>query len=215
MASVGSRAILPTTMRPPTPSALPLSATTEGEQRITLFDIRWEHYESMLRMMEGQRGLRLTYLDGTLELMSPSVQHELIKKLIARLLEVYALERDIELIGAGSATLKKRSVRRGAEPDECYFLDRERSTPDLAIEVVLSKGVVDKLDVYAGLGVKELWIWETGALHVYRLRRGRYARAARSGLLPELDLAHLARFIERPDQTRAVREYRDSLRHRH
>jgi hypothetical protein len=63
--------------------------------------------------------------------------------------------------------------------------------------------------------VKELWIWEAGALHIYRLRRGRYTRSARSGLLPELDLAHLSRFIERPDQTRAVREYRDSLRRQH
>lgn len=191
------------------------SVHTEAEQRITLFDIRWEHFESMLQMVEGQRGLRLTYLEGTLEFMSPSVQHGLIQKLIARLLEVYALERDIELIGAGSATLKKRSARRGAEPDECYFLDRERGTPDLAIEVVLSKGVIDKLAVYAGLGVKELWIWEAGTLQVHRLRRGRYTRTVRSGLLPELDLAHMARFIERPDQTRAVREYRDSLRRQH
>jgi Uma2 family endonuclease len=194
----------------------PQPSTSSGaEQRITLFDIRWEHFESMLRMTEGQRGLRLTYLEGTLELMSPSLQHGLLKKLIARLLEVYTLERDIELIGAGAATLKKRSARRGAEPDECYFLDRERGTPDLAIEVVLSKGVIDKLDVYAGLGVKELWIWEAGTLQVYRLRRGRYARTVRSGLLPDLDLAHLASFIERPDQTRAVREYRDSRRSRH
>jgi Uma2 family endonuclease len=202
-------------MRPPTSSALRPSAAPKAEQRITLFNIRWEHYEFMLQMMEEHRGLRLTYLDGTLELTKPSVRHELIKTLIARLLEVYALEHDVELIGAGSATFKKRSARRGAEPDECYFLGRERSTPDLAIEVVITKGIVDKLDVYSGLGVKELWIWEAGALHIYRLRRGRYTRSARSGLLPELDLAHLSRFIERPDQTRAVREYRDSLRRQH
>jgi len=215
MPPASPRAVLSAATRSPTSSAGPGSAAPEGEQRITLFNIRWEHYESLLQMMEEQCGLRLTYLDGTLELTKLSVRHEFIKKLIARLLEVYALEHDIELIGAGSATFKKRSARRGAEPDECYFLGRERSTPDLAIEVVITKGVVDKLDVYSGLGVKELWIWEAGALHIYRLRRGRYTRSARSGLLPELDLAHLSRFIERPAQTRAVREYRDSLRRQH
>ncbi|MCI0570758.1 MAG: Uma2 family endonuclease [Myxococcaceae bacterium] len=183
---------------------------------MTLWDIRWKDYEAILRMLGDQAGVRVSYLRGILEFMSPSERHESLKKMIARLLEMYALEHDIELVGKGSMTIRKREKERGAEPDECYFVNRTaRGFPDLAIEVVLSHGAIDKFELYAGLGVKELWLWEDGTLHVYRLRGERYARARKSHLLPELDLSHLARFVEREDQTRAVREYRDSLRARH
>jgi Uma2 family endonuclease len=180
---------------------------------VVLRDIRWEDDEALLRIIGDQAGTRVSYLEGTLELMSPSARHELLKKSIARLLEVYALEKDVALTGAGSMTLRKRARRRGAEPDECYFVGRPaRGAPDLAVEVALSSPLLDEEALYAGLGVRELWVWEDGALRVLRLKGERYVRARKSGVLPALDLAHLSSFVEREDQTGAVRAYRDSLR---
>lgn len=53
-------------------------------------------------MRGEQSGTRVAYLHGELELMSPSIKHELLKKMLARLLEAYAEERGIELNGYGS-----------------------------------------------------------------------------------------------------------------
>lgn len=94
--------------------------------------------------------------------MSPSWNHEILKKFIARPLEAYAEERNLDLNGAGSWTLKNPEVERGAEPDECYTLGPKKAVPDLAIEVAWTHGGLDKLDIYAELGVGEVWFWRKG-----------------------------------------------------
>ena len=81
----------------------------------------------------------VTYLEGALEFMSPSEPHEDFKKLIARLLEAYAEEADIDLKGRGSTTFREEPKERGLESDECYSVGPFAGRPDIAIEVVLSQ----------------------------------------------------------------------------
>jgi hypothetical protein len=57
-----------------------------------------------------------------------------------------------------------------------------------------------------------VWVWKSGKLGAYLLRGERYVRAARSRLLPGIDLALVARFASRLDQPVAVRELRAELR---
>lgn len=180
-----------------------------ADQRVILHGVPWSHYEVLLALRGDASVPRLTYLSGELELMSPSQGHERIKKLLARLLETYALAKRLPLNGFGSWTLRNAPRERGAEPDECYVLGegRGKDRPDLAIEVVWTSGSLDKLAVYAGLGVGEVWFWREGRIEVYVLRVGAYARVERSALLPDLDLELLARFLTHDDQTRAAREY--------
>ena len=83
--------------------------------------------------------------------------------------------------------------------------------PDIAIEVTHTHGGIDKLDVYVGLEVPEVWFWADGKLAVYVLDGERYAPRERSQILPGLDLALLASFVPQKDQTDAVRRYRDAL----
>ncbi|MBI2389893.1 MAG: Uma2 family endonuclease [Deltaproteobacteria bacterium] len=187
------------------------------EGRVVLRGVSWARYEALLAALgDDYPSLRLTYLKGTLEIMTTSRLHERIKKLLARLLEMWAVERGRTLEGEGSATFRKREAERGLEPDECYMLGPDRDFPDLAIEVVHTHGGIDKLDVYAGLGVREVWFWEDGAIAVYALVGERYERHSTSALLPDLDLAQLASFVSRGlgerDQTALVRAYRDALR---
>jgi Uma2 family endonuclease len=180
-----------------------------ADQRVILHGVPWSHYEVLLALRGEASVPRLTYLSGELELMSPSQDHERLKTLIARLLEMYAVARRLPLNGFGSWTLRNAPRERGAEPDECYVLGegRGKDRPDLAIEVVWTSGSLDKLAVYAGLGVGEVWFWREGRIEVYVLRAGAYARVERSALLPDLDLELLARFLTYDDQTRAAREY--------
>jgi Uma2 family endonuclease len=184
-----------------------------ADQRVILHGVPWSHYEVLLALRGDAPVPRLTYLSGELELMSPSQDHERIKTLIARLLEAYALAKALPLNGFGSWTLRNAPRERGAEPDECYVLGDawRKDRPDLAIEVVWTSGALDKLAVYAGLGVGEVWFWREGRIEVHVLRAGAYARVEGSALLPDLDVELLARFLTYDDQTRAAREYLEEL----
>jgi Uma2 family endonuclease len=184
----------------------------EGEERFVLSHVAWRDY-LILRELLDSPGLRMTYCGGTLELMSPSGEHEDKKKFIARLLETYCTERDVPLHGMGSTTYRREAAARGLEPDECYFLEPRRGQyPDIAIEVVVKSGGIDKLDVYRGLGVREVWFWENDGFHLHALTEQGYAPITRSAIVPGLDFERLATFVRRTDQHHAVREFLDSLR---
>ena len=182
------------------------------DQRVTLYDVTWSHFELILQIRGDHSGVRLTYLNGMLEMTSPSVDHEGIKKTSARLIEAYTEEKGIPFNGFGSWTLKNPGRARALEPDECYSLSVGRPTkPDLAIEVIWTSGGIDKLEVYRGLGVSEVWFWREGVIEVYRLQGERYERREQSALLPDLDLAELTRHIDAENQTESVKRYRQAL----
>ena len=90
--------------------------------------------------------------------------------------------------------------------------DQGRERPDLAIEVVWTSGGIDKLEIYARLGVGEVWFWRDGRIEVHVLRGGRHERATRSALLPDLDIDLLCSFLDRPTALQAVRAFRAALR---
>lgn len=181
------------------------------EQRILLPNVPWSTYVVLRDSIESP-GVRMTYLEGWLEIMSPSRGHEVDKTQIARLLELFCLEKDIPLFGYGSTTFRKEEKKRGLEPDECYCRGADREIPDIALEVIATHGGIDKLDVYRGLGVREVWVFEAGAFRVLTLRDGHYETIPESEVLPEVDLAVIARYAAETDQHTALRAYRDSLR---
>ena len=184
-------------------------AVPPDEQRMLIHGVSWKHY-IMLREALDTPGLRMTYLRGSLELMSPSKTHEVGKKLIARLLEHYAFRHRLPLNGYGSTTFRREAKECGAEPDECYAWGRtldEGEYPDLVIEVLVTSPLLDKREVYAGFGVPELWLYRNGTIEVYRLDGEAYRPAERSVLLPELDLALVARLATSTDQLAALQEF--------
>jgi Uma2 family endonuclease len=184
----------------------------DTDQRVMMHGVDWWQFETLLAVRGDRPGVRMTYLEGELELMSPSRSHENVKKYFARLLEAYAEEKGLVLEGYGSMTLRNPPGRRGIEPDECYALGASKDSPDLAIEVVWTRGGIDKLEVYRGLGVREVWIWDEGKLSLHALRGDRYEAIARSELLPELDPALLVRLLACETQSEAVRTLRTLLR---
>jgi len=182
-------------------------APADIDQRVVLQGIPWHDYLSLSDLFVDRAGLHLTYVEGTLEIMTASPRHERVKKLIARLLELHALLRGVPITGFGSATYRREEKERGLEPDECYCIDGEKRYPDLAIEVVLTSGGINKLAVYEGLGVREVWFWEEGAFSVFELAGTGYARRLVSAFFPSLDFGRLAQLVAMPDQDEAVRVY--------
>jgi Uma2 family endonuclease len=190
-------------------------AAPSREDGILLHDIPWWQYLALREATEG-RGLKLSYLDGDLEIMSPSDLHEESKTLIARLLETWAVEQDIDLRGFGSTTWRKEAGLAGLEADECYKLGKLQAGdfPDLAIEITVSRERLDKLKIYARLGVREVWRWNPSAAGVLvcTLVDASYVEQSNSELLPGLDLAKLATFVRvGENQTRLIKAYRATL----
>jgi Uma2 family endonuclease len=186
------------------------------DQRVVLHDVDWKTYCALRELFDGP-GVRLTYLEGALEIMSPSKKHEAYKTQIGRFVELFALEADISLFGYGSSTLRAAMEERGLEPDECWAVGRalgEDDPPDIAVEVVLTSGGINKLDVYRGLRVAEVWFWFQARFQIYALVDGQYEPRTASRFLPGLDLSELATLVEEPDQHRALKSFRDRLRAR-
>lgn len=182
------------------------------EQRVVLPSVTWQQYESLLTTLGDYPGLRLIYLEGTLEIFMPSPEHEMIKKVIARLIERYAEEIDIPLHGYGSTTFRRQAKARGLEPDECYCVDTLKELPDLAIEVNLTSGGVDKLAVYKGLGVPEVLIWQNHQLTLYDLREANYREVAHSQFFPNLNLQLLTQYVRPQEQPQAIKEFLLAIR---
>lgn len=180
-----------------------------GEQRVLLRGISWEMYERLVRELEDRAGVRLAYRLGSLELMSPSTSHESIKMLIGSMIIFYAVGRRIRYKSGGSMTFKRQDLERGLEPDQCFWVQNEPRVrgkdeldltidpaPDIAIEVEISRSSLDKLDIYASLGVGEVWRHDGEALHVVVLQPdGAYVAVQRSPALPGLPLAEVARVV--------------------
>lgn len=192
-----------------TPVFPPGEIVATADQRVVLRAVPWSHYEVMLALRGESAVPRLTYLEGALEITRPSFDRELIRSTLGSLVEAYGDHLGIELSPVGSWTIKNAPRERGAEADECYVVGEPhgRRAPDFAIEVVWTSGGLDKLDVWRGLGVSEVWIWKEGRLEVHALRGDRYELAPESLFVPGLDLALVARLatLARPAALRELR----------
>lgn len=183
------------------------------EDQISAFhDVSWKDYERLLEIRGDKSAPRITYLEGELQILRPSKDHEQIKSYIGFLLGTWCIDRGIEVHPFGSWTLKEKKEMRGAEADECYiFGSGPRERPHLAIEVEWTQGGIDKLDVYRKLGVGEVWIWRRGVIQVWALAGGEFERAQRSVVLPDLDLALLASMLDRDSLNQAVHDFKKAL----
>src|SRR6187549_2356907 len=79
---------------------------------VLLQDVAWEDYERLLELRGERSAPRIAFLDGVVELMSPSQPHESLKSRIGQLVEVWCLEKDVEFRAAGAWTLKNKRQRR-------------------------------------------------------------------------------------------------------
>jgi Uma2 family endonuclease len=207
-----------------------MSITIEPETwspYVVINNANWSLYQQLLRVV-GEQNLRLTFDEGVLEIMSPLPEHERVKKVFARLLETMSLELNIPISSYGSTTFKRKSLQKGLEPDECYYVQNEREMrnrkridlkrdppPDLVLEVNISYHIVDKRRVYAAMGVPELWSYDDAKLECLHLKRGKYESRDQSLAFPFLRTSEMQRFLkmlDSADETTVLRAWRDWVR---
>lgn len=189
-----------------------VAAFPDHDDIVVLRHVSWDNFQHLLRMRGDHSAPRVSYLDGEVEIMSPSQDHEFIKSTIGRLMESWCIDRDMEIRPVGSWTLERKESLCAAEPDECYIFGREkRNVPHLAIEVEWTQRGIDKLAIYEKLGVEEVWFWRKGVIEIYILTDGEFVTAQHSRLLTNLDLELLASVLDRETLTDAVRDFRKAL----
>ncbi len=197
-----------------------------AEGRVLLPNVSWETYERLIEEREERRNPRFHYDRGVMEIVSPSKRREEIGYVVGDLVGLLAEEMDLDLLGAGSTTFKREVFERGSEPDECFYLgeniervrgkenidlDAGDPLPDLVIEVDVTNPSLDKLGIYARLGVLEVWRFAGGGAEILVLRGEGYEVTDSSLVFPFLSRETLLRFIEgglemkRPEWTREVR----------
>ena len=138
----------------------------------------------------------------------------------------------VDVFDAGSTTFRREDLRRGFEPDGCFYIRHERRIrgkqridltvdppPDLVIEVDVTSTSLDKLPIYAQIGVPEVWRHDGETPAILRLEGERYGIATASWVLPPLTADVLSDFVAasrargRTVWMRAVRAW--ARRHRH
>jgi Uma2 family endonuclease len=174
--------------------------------------ITWQQFKMMEPLLDTP-GVRLSFLDGILEIRRmPGKKHEVVKKRTGALVEAFLEMSGIPHTPTGSMTLESEAGQVRREADESYEIGNNRERPDLAIEVVVSSGGINKLEAYKRLQIPEVWFWEKGELLRYALRTHGHEAIDRSEVLPSLDLALFTKCLEYPDHLQALREFRQSLR---
>jgi Uma2 family endonuclease len=199
-------------------------------QRLTFEPVPWGLYDRVLAARDqSRRGVRVAFDRGRLELRTVTNVHERWKGVLARLLETLALALRVPVVASGNLTVRRQDLDRGLEPDECYYvqnaarmaairnLDFTRDPPpDLAVEIEITHGIGGKLDVYAALGVPEVWRFDGARLTFLRLTPGRqYEEAPASLAFPTLTAADLGRYLARAgtvDDTTLCWEFFDWVR---
>ncbi len=180
-----------------------------AEQRTVLNNISWETFEALLRDTGEDRGYRFAYDCGTLEIMTPLFEHENPKIQFDRLIFALAVELKIKIRSAGSTTLKRQPISKGIEPDSCYYIQNEPiirgkqkldlitdPAPDLAVEIDITSSSVNKFNIYAALGVAELWRYDGEVLKFYQLMESQYIEINFSRAFPLISVSDMNRFIQ-------------------
>lgn len=200
----------------------------QSPDRVLLENISWQTYQSLLKDFEQQPAMRLTYDQGRLEIKMPLDPHESYKKLLGQLVEALTEELGIEVRSLGSRTCDRKDLARGLEPDQCYYIQNEQavwdkaqidlavdSPPDLAIEIDMSSSSLNRLSIYADLGVPEVWRYDGSVLTIYRLEAQNYQPCDHSFAFPQLTASDLERFLELKKTTREnalIRLFREWIR---
>ncbi len=199
-----------------------------AETRDVLQNISWQTFKAMLADMGCERNKRLAYDNGIVEIMTPLMPHENSNRLIEGFVLVLCEEFGLEVKSAGSLTMTRDDLEQGAEPDSSYYIQNEflvrnkenidlniEPPPDLVLEVEYSRSKINKLNLYAAMGVPEFWRYNGTVLRIYTLNNGQYFQSESSPTFAPVLVTEIPRFIQESKkigQIAATRTFRSWVR---
>jgi Uma2 family endonuclease len=181
-------------------------------QRVSLSNVSWQTYMTLLKDVGISSGVRFAYDSGVLEIIMPSSFHELINRLLALIITTLTDELDMSIRNYGSTTLNREDLDAGAEPDSCFYIQNygqlkgvelDISTdpsPDLVVEVDLTSLSSRRLNIYRKLGISEVWLYtKHKGLTIYQLQDGKYVECDFSPTFVMVSGSIIDRFVQQAD----------------
>ena len=181
---------------------------SEPDQIVILRGIHWDTYERLLADQQESSGTRLNFDCGTLEIVSPSSEHEQLKETIALLFQLLASELEIDVLAVGSTTFRRKDLRKGFEPDASFYIRnaqpirnqpridlRRDPPPDVVVEIQVTNPAIDKLSIFAAAGVPEVWLYRDAQVEILGLESKTYQRKPESSFLPGVTDPVLTNFV--------------------
>ncbi len=174
----------------------------------TLRGVPYDWY-ARLRDEPANRHPRMTYVDGTLEILSPEFRHESNAERVSMIVRAVASTFGLACLGA-----RRTMIRRGKDT----IHGDVDPPPDLWIEIDNRGSSRGRLPLYASLGVPEVWRLHArrGTAWFARLDQGSYIEILASLSLPmvtpRLLLTLLDRAHDAPEETSWDDWMRDWLR---
>ena len=198
----------------------------KGEQRVVFYDRSWQDYQTLLTAVGVDRSARITYDRGQLEIAMPLQAHEFASEMIALFIRILVEEVGLQLKSMGSTTLSYPQLDRGAEPDKGFYIQNyaqvagrevdlaQDSPPDLVVEIDITHTDIDKLSLYAAMGIAEFWRFDGELLRIYILKETSYEESETSATFPQIDKSRLYTFFEESQQSEvaASRKLREWIR---
>ena len=182
--------------------------TVAADDRVVLRCVPWETYERLLADDPERRVPRMTYDQGVLELVSPSMSHEEAAATITRIVDIVTAILGIPIRSVASTTYRRADLERGFEPDASFYIQNEPRVrhrrevdlsidppPDLILEMEMSRSARDKLPLFASMGIPEVWRCDGRRVSIVILDQGEYRPSASSQALPALPAEVLTRFL--------------------
>jgi Uma2 family endonuclease len=176
--------------------------------KLQLQPVSWQQFESILQELGDSRATRISYGRGVLEIKMPSKLHEIINRLLAKIIFTLAEELNLEIVDLGSTTLSRQDLDQGIEPDTCFYIQNaalvqglnpdipDTLPPDLAVEVDISNKSDSKLSIYQALGVTEVWLYQQKeGVKINLLQEGKYRQANVSRALPIVNVDLLSQWL--------------------
>lgn len=199
-----------------------------GEQRVVFHGLSWDDYLQIFQALPQRRNSRLAFDGETLEITMPLEDHEFALRLIEFFIRILVFEMGMTIKTLGSTTMNREGLQRGSEPDCAYYIQNQPQVagrnvdfekdppPDLVVEVDITHTDIDKNQLYAAMGVPELWRYNGEVWQIYRLDNGAYQDCETSPTFPIVQKQDLYRFLAeaRQDEVAAEQNFRTWLQRR-
>jgi Uma2 family endonuclease len=139
-------------------------------------------------------------------------------------------ELEIDVEGGDTTTHKRLDLDKGAEPDKCYWFGKRARRlrgkrqldlsvdppPDLIVEVDVTRTSLDRLKIFAALGVPEVWRSDGRTISFLHLQAdGTYRRMMASRNFPALPVSSVREYLKQgrsAEKTAWIRSFRAFVR---
>ena len=186
-----------------------METVLEKSQAVVLHNVSWNSYKMISDTLQDETPAHFTFDRGKLEIMVLSLKHENLKKVLAMLFERLCESLEIEIFAGGSTTFQREDLERGFEPDECYYVQNAEwmrgkddvnldfdPPPDLTMEVDVKHSSINRMSIFAAIGIPEVWRYDGKKLIFYLLENNQYSISEKSSALPLVESAKLLELVE-------------------